>query len=120
MELESILGSMSLFGAALTMIVASTVPMTTSASSVVTNNIASPNDGTNANFLIYENTTFGIKIEYPQNWILKPGRIANPSLDIVAKFSPSSSTSSDFTIGIKKLAGDVTIDDYAKNTLNSI
>src|SRR5207247_1831396 len=72
------------------------------------------------NLSTYENTTFGLKIRYPSDWVLKPGRGVNPSLEIVAVLSPGTDDDSAFTIAIQKLEGpDTTVGDYANNTMNS-
>jgi hypothetical protein len=88
-------------------------------SKTVSPNINNENNG-NLPFQIYENSTYGIKISYPPDWIFQRGRTVNPSLDIAAKISLSSDSITDFTIGIRKLGAEaVTIKEYVNNTLNT-
>ena len=95
------------------------VPAISNLSATQTNNLTSANNGTNAIFSIYENTSSGIKIAYPSEWNLQQGRNVSPSLKIAAKFIPSADPDSHFTIGIRKLDGSGTgVEDYATNTLN--
>lgn len=75
---------------------------------------------TTNNFLIYENSTLGLKVKYPSDWILKKDSIVNPLLDIVTVLSPSTDDDSSFTIGIHKQEGlGMTIDTFANNTISN-
>jgi len=75
---------------------------------------------TTNNFLIYENSTLGLKVKYPSDWILKKGSIVSPLLDIVTVLSPSSDDDSSFTISMHKLEGlGMTIDTFANNTISN-
>jgi hypothetical protein len=75
---------------------------------IVTNNIS-----------MYENTSIGLKVGYPSNWVLKPGRVVNPSLDIVAVLSPQLDNDSAFTVAVQKFEPGATIAEYANNTINN-
>ncbi len=47
------------------------------------NNISNPVD-----FLVYENSTFGIKINYPKNWVLETVSEEPPTTNIITFYSP--------------------------------
>jgi hypothetical protein len=89
-----------------------------SASNDVTNDLPVNNEIFHDNLIIYENTTDRIKISYPPQWRLQEGRIADPSLLIAAKFYPSGDNNSPFTIAIRDLRGNVSLDSYANDTIN--
>jgi len=89
-----------------------------STSNDVTNDLPINNETFHDKLLIYENTTDGIRISYPSQWRLQEGRIADPSLLIAAKFYPSGDNNSPFTIAIRDLRGNVSLDSYANDTVN--
>ena len=66
----------------------------------------------------YENTSDGIRINYPSEWRLQQGRIADPTLRIAAKFYPDNDNNSPFTIAIRHLTGNISLDSYANDTVN--
>ena len=66
----------------------------------------------------YENTSDGIRINYPSEWRLQQGRIADPTLRIAAKFYPDADNNSPFTIAIRHLTGNISLDSYANDTVN--
>jgi hypothetical protein len=68
--------------------------------------------------ITYENTTDGIRINYPSEWRLQQGRMADPTLRIAAKFYPDADNKSPFTIAIRDLTGNVSVDSYANATVN--
>jgi hypothetical protein len=68
--------------------------------------------------ITYENTTDGIRINYPFEWRLQQGRMADPTLRIAAKFYPDADNKSPFTIAIRDLTGNVSVDSYANATFD--
>ena len=73
----------------------------------------------NLKFTVYDNATSGIRIKYPQNWAVNQGESVNSFFDIAVKFYPYSNPDSDFTVGIQRLPAEITINNYAMNTVNT-
>lgn len=73
------------------------------------------------NLFTYENGTIGLKLTYPSNWLLKPGRVVNPSVEILAVLSPSTDNDSAFTMAVQRLEERqvTSVGEYANNTLDS-
>ena len=81
-------------------------------------------DATSANAtseeLTYENATLGLKLNYPSDWVIRQGRIVNPTLSIAAILVPTKDNSPTFTIGIQDLVENkiTNIMEYANNTIS--
>ena len=88
-----------------------------STSNDITNDLSINNETFHDKLIMYENTTQGIRINYPSQWSLQEGRLADPTLLIAAKFYPSGDNNSPFTIAIRDLGGNVSIDNYANDTV---
>jgi hypothetical protein len=66
-------------------------------------------------FLEYENSTYGIKMQYPPGWSIE-GNISNSS--IVAFFYPQRDTASNVKVQIKNLTTSYTPDQFFNNLMN--
>jgi hypothetical protein len=69
--------------------------------------------GNATNFLEYENSTYGVKMQYPSDWQVEG---ASNSSSIVASFNPQRNYASYVTIQIENLTTSYTPDQY----LNSL
>ena len=88
------------------------------ASNNVTDTIGVNYSTTLDSVITYENTSDGIRINYPSEWRLQQSRIADPTLRIAAKFYPDTDNNSPFTIAIRHLTGNISLDSYANDTVN--
>jgi len=76
-------------------------------------------DGENLQYVIYENSTFGIRIEFPRQWEFEvaENRSENP-LRVVYFYNNPADLLGDFVIEIEKLGSLDSIGDYVANTIN--
>jgi eukaryotic-like serine/threonine-protein kinase len=77
------------------------------------------------NSLIYENSTYGIKIKYPQNWSIKEIEQYNTTTTDVARFlSPQTNVNkpyqSNLTVEIEDLKQPISLDEYTNSRVNEI
>ena len=56
--------------------------------STTTNSTTSTQQPKNA-FLTYTNSTYGIKIQFPSNWLYKESNASNNSVQTIVSFDPS-------------------------------
>jgi Probable lipoprotein LpqN len=96
--------------------ISTTAPVTSS--NGVVNDLSLNNGTIHDKLITYENSTEGIRISYPSEWRLQESRLADPTLLIAAKFYPSGDNNSPFTIAIRNLTGNVSVDTYANDTIN--
>ncbi|HJT48165.1 MAG TPA: PsbP-related protein [Nitrososphaeraceae archaeon] len=93
-----------------------------------TPNISMQQHPKESRFLTYINSTYGIKIQFPSNWIYKGSETSNDSVQGIATFtSPDVLTSSSnkslvvLTVGIEKLPyHNIPLDVYTNLTINNL
>ena len=79
---------------------ASKVTTTTVAASSITSRPSNAQTTTTTNFLTYQNSTYGIKIQYPSDWLYKEGIASNSSVQTIVTFtSPNLVTAAPIGIG---------------------
>ena len=92
-------------------------------------NMAIPTTATMPNFLEYHNSTYGINVQYPSDWLYKGSKISNDSVQGIVTFaSPNVLTSSSsnksvvvLTIGIEKLPFyNIPLNLYTNLTINNL
>jgi serine/threonine-protein kinase len=85
-----------------------------SSPAIITITTSTDNNNTATNFLTYENSTYGIKIQYPPDWIYKEGENASTSnnntssstpIQSIVNFIPTPSTSINIGVQDFKLRG---------------
>jgi hypothetical protein len=75
-------------------------------------------DVESAQFVIYENSTFGIRIEFPKQWEFEvPDNISENPLRVVYFYNNPDDLFGDFVIEIEKLGSPDNIGDYVANTI---
>jgi photosystem II reaction center protein PsbP len=90
--------------------------------------IAQKTATTMSSFLTYHNSTYGINIQYPSDWLYKGSEISNDSVQSIVTFaSPTLFTSNSnksvpvVTVGIEKLSFyNVPLDLYTNLTINHL
>ena len=97
------------------------IPFIASASKVTTITVAAssitsrpsnaqPTTITTTNFLTYQNSTYGIKIQYPSDWLYKEGIASNSSVQTIVTFtSPNLVTAAPIGIGKSLVAFTVAV-----------
>lgn len=80
---------------------------------------------TKPNYLIYENSTFGIRVEYPGNWSLyEEGSTVDNQTNSIAEFEapcegPNDGYSESLSISVRSVAGEnATINDYLDDAID--
>jgi PsbP-like protein/Short C-terminal domain len=76
------------------------------------------------NFNTYQNSTYGIKMQYPANWQITEGRslqrfVPNDTQFVIAEFHPPDLSVS-VVVGIEKLLKNITLDKYIEESTASL
>ena len=89
---------------------ASKVTTTVAASSITSNpSNAQTTTITTTNFLTYQNSTYGIKIQYPSDWLYKESNASNSSVQTVVTFVSPNLVTAAPPIGIDKSLAVLTV-----------
>jgi hypothetical protein len=76
-------------------------------------------DGENLQYVIYENSTFGIRIEFPRQWQFEVAEnLSENPLRVVYFYNNPVDLLGDFVIEIEKLGSLDSFGDYVANTIN--
>ena len=83
------------------------------------NKDGTPSDGESLQYVIYENSTFGIRIEFPRRREFEVAdNVSENPLRVVYFYNNSADLLGDFVIEIEKLDSLDSVGDYVANTIN--
>jgi hypothetical protein len=66
-----------------------TSPSTENTTNATSQSGANATNATNSSLLTYENSTYGIKIQFPSDWLYKESNASNNSVQTIVSFDPS-------------------------------
>jgi len=76
-------------------------------------------DGETLQYVIYENSTFGVRIEFPRQWEFEvTDNLSENPLRVVYFYNNPDDLLGDFVMEIEKLGSKDSIGDYVANTIN--
>ena len=103
----------------ISVIIAITPSVSNLATWALANKDVTASDGENLQYVIYENSTFGIRIEFPRQWEFEVAEnLSENPLRVVYFYNNPADLLGDFVIEIEKLGSLDSIGDYVANTIN--
>src|SRR5215212_3991745 len=82
-----------------------------------------PSSFSSSSFLLYENPTYGIKIQYPSNWMASTNQLPTYN-SIIGFYSPLESLSDvlpvEFSLSITPYTNNISLDEYTKITSTAL
>ena len=103
----------------ISVIIAITPLVSNLATSAQENIDGTASDGESLQYVIYENSTFGIRIEFPRQWEFEVAdNLSENPLRVVYFYNNPADLLGDFVIEIEKLGSLDSVGDYVANTIN--